>query len=608
MTTIKILLLTLLIINNLSISITLEEGQKLKSTETVDLYILNSLYEGYLEIPKDKKKIYQIDAGSEGTYIVLGYSVEVNELGTVTPSNKTTYYYEDGTVSDKFIPNLPINKTSSFFSTGSSIVMCKVNDNNFNITVIVHDYAQIYTEDILNNYVKENVKDKGTQLDQFTQITEYISQYPYNPNVESYISLIILKSGNHWAYSSAIDFMAKSAGIQSHMRVAENDGDEETILMSVVALINDEFYVSKILFDETNNKNYTIYPIPQGYSIRKSDEDENNIIIYQYDGFEENIIIPNKLDNKNVIGLDRKCFSNGIKFSFTKISNIIIPEGIISIGDETFSDLYYLIEINFPKSVRKIGYHVFDGSSLENIYVDKENNDFSSDEGILYNKNKTILINYPPGKYNEKFNVPEGLEKIGNYSFYKNEYIKTISLSKSLNYIGREAFGDSSLEEIYFKEDPPIIGEDAFLYCIITIYYPKNNKKWSSIIESGEEYGSFYIDWVEVEGEREEKEEEREEEKEEREEEKEEREEEIEEREEEKEDNEKKNDGENKNKYEEEPGESNAIIWILIVVGIVIILLAIIFLIIIKRKDKTSESIESLGGEGLLKEQNELSL
>ena len=586
MTTIKILLLTLLIINNLSTSITKEEGQKLKSTETVDLYILNSLYDGYLEIPKDKNKIYQIDAGSEGTYIVLGFSVEVNELGTVTPSNRTTYYYEDGTVSDKFIPNLPINKTSSFFSTGSSIVMCKVNDTDFNITVNVYDYAQNYTEDTLNNYVKDNVKDKGTQLDQFTQITEYISQYPYNPKVESYISLIILKSGNDWAYSSAIDFMAKSAGIQSHMRVAENDGDEETILMSVVALINDEFYVSKILYDETNNKNYTIYPIPKGYSFRKSDEDENNVIIYQYDGFEENITIPNKLDNKNVIGLDKKCFSNGVKFSFTKISNIIIPEGIISIGDETFNDLYYLIEINFPKSVRKIGYHVFDGSSVENIYVDKDNNDFSSDEGILYNKNKTILINYPPGKYNENFNVPKGLEKIENYSFYKNEYIMNISLSKSLNYIGKEAFGDSTLEEIYFKGDPPIIGEDAFLFCSITIYYPKNNQKWSSIIESGEEYGSFSIDWVGVEIKEEEEEEEK------------------------KKDN---NDGEKKsdkpdNNNKEEPGESNAIIWILIVVGIIIILLAIIFLIIIKRKDKTSENIESLGGEGLLKEQNELSL
>ena len=160
-----------------------------------------------------------------------------------------------------------------------------------------------------------------------------------------------------------------------------------------------------------------------------------------------------------------------------------------------------------------------------------------------------------------------------------------ISLSKSLNYIGKEAFGDSTLEEIYFKGDPPIIGEDAFLFCSITIYYPKNNQKWSSIIESGEEYGSFSIDWVGVEIKEEEEEEK-------------------------KKDN---NDGEKKsdkqdNNNKEEPGESNAIIWILIVVGIIIILLAIIFLIIIKRKDKTSENIESLGGEGLLKEQNELSL
>ena len=56
--------------------------------------------------------------------------------------------------------------------------------------------------------------------------------------------------------------------------------------------------------------------------------------------------------------------------------------------------LAYLLlkEINFPKSVRKIGYPLYGSSDLEKFNLDKENNDFSM-KGILYNKNK-----YPPGK------------------------------------------------------------------------------------------------------------------------------------------------------------------------------------------------------------------
>ena len=369
--------------------------------------------------------------------------------------------------------------------------MCKVGDKAFNITVVVHDYAKDYTEETLQKYVEENVKDLDTQLEQYRAITEYISQFPYNADVESYITLIILKKGNSWAASSAINYMAKYAGIKSHIRVSENDDDKEIILRSVVALIDKQFYVAKILFDESLEQNYTIYTIPQGYSYRKT-EDENKIIIYQYDGYEEEITIPDKLDNLNVIGLDQKCFSNGVKFSDTKITKITIPESISSIGDGTFSDLPSLKEITIPKSVKNIGHNVFEGcNNLQKINVDNGNSDYCSDKGILYSKNKTVLVTYPPGIQDSTFNTSKNLEKIDNYSFYKNKNVKTIYLSKSIKHIGEQAFGDSYLEEIYFKGNPPYIGANAFNYIYsLKAYYPKNNTNWDSFNKTGK-YGSL---------------------------------------------------------------------------------------------------------------------
>ena len=578
---IKLFLLLFLQVNILINSKSQDEDIKLKSTEPIDLYTLNSFYNDYLEIPQDEvhQQLYQIDEGDQGKYTVKGFSIRVNEFGTVTPKNTTTYYYINGTISDKFIPGLEINKTDITFSTGTSVVVCEVGDRTFNLTFVVHDYAKVYTEETLRKYVDENIKDQGTQLEQYSNITDYISQFPYNSEIESYITLIILKKGNSWAHSSAIDFMAKYAGIKSHIRVSENDNDTEVILRSVVALIDNEFYVAKILYNESLEHNYTIYTIPQGYSYRKSEDDENNIIIYQYDGYEEEINIPSKLDDLNVIGLDKKCFANGVKFSDTKITKIIIPESIISIGNGTFSDLYGLEEITIPKSVKSIGYNVFEGCNyLTKINVDSDNPNYCSDEGILYNKNKTILVNYPPGIEDTTFNCSEILEKIDNYSFYKNKYLGTIHLSKSIKYIGEQAFGDSELTEIYFKDDPPYIADNAFLYLFITVYYPKNNNNWKSIVDSKKNYSSFEIDFVAVEDEEEGKEEEEKEE-------------------------EKEKEKEKKKSQSEE--ESNTIIWVLIAVGIVIILLAIIFLIIIKKKDSTSESIESLGNDGLLKEKKE---
>ena len=572
MSNIKLFLLIFLQISIIITSKSKDEAIYLEKTEQVDLYVLNSFYNEYLQIPQDDVhlQLYQIKEGKEGQYTVLGYSIKVNDLGTITPKNTTTYYYTNGTISEKFIPGLEINKTDITYSIGSSIVMCKVGDNVFNITVVVYDYAKVYTEETLQKYVEDNVKDQGTQLEQYTKITEYISQFPYSPDVESYITLIILKKGNSWAASSAINYMAKYAGIKSHIRVSENDNDKVIILRSVVALINNQFYVAKILYDESSEQNYTIYTIPQGYSYRKS-EDGNNIIIYQYDGYEEEIAIPDKLDDLNVIGLDKNCFANGVKFSDTIITKITIPASIKSIGDGTFSDLYGLKEITIPKSVTKIGYNVFEGcKELQKINVDSDNSDYCSDKGILYNKNKTILVTYPPGIKDNIFNTSEMLEKIDNYSFYKNKNVNKINLSKSIKYIGGQAFGDSELEEIYFKGDPPYIADNAFNYLFITVYYPKNNKKWDSIIKSGK-YGSLDISWEAVEGE---------------------------------EGEEGGEGGEGEKGNDQDTEESHTIIWVLIVVGIVIILLAIIFLIIIKKKDSTSENIESIDNDGLLKEKN----
>ena len=623
MSNIKLFLLLFLQISILITSKSKYEEIYLKSTEQVDIYTLNSIYYGYLEIPKDEDhlRLYQIPTGKEGQYTVQGYSIIVNEFGTITPKNTTIYYYINGTISEKYIPGLEINKTDISYSIGNSVVICKVGDRVFNITIIVHDYAKVYTEETLQKYVEENVKDQGTQLEQYTKITEYISQFPYSGDIESYITLIIFKKGNSWAASSAIDYMAKYAGIKSHIRVSENDNDKEIILRSVVALINNQFYVAKILYNESLEHNYTIYTIPQGYSYRKS-EDENNIIIYQYDGYEEEITIPDKLDDLNVIGLDKKCFANGVKFSDTKITKITIPDSILSIGDGTFSDLNGLKEITIPKSVNNIGNNVFEGcNSLQKINVDNDNSDYCSDEGILYNKNKTTLITYPPGIKDNIFNTSEILEKIDNYSFYKNKFVNKIYLSKSIKYIGGKAFGDSNLEEIYFKGDPPYIGDDAFLFLFITVYYPKNNKKWDSIINS-ENYGSLEISWVGEEGEEEGEEGKEEEGKEEEggeskeEEGGESKEEEGGKSKEEEEGGESKEEeegkeeggGEGNKENGQDKEESEIIIWVLIAIafGIVIIILAILFFIIIsKKKDTTSEQIERIDNDGLLKEKNE---
>ena len=380
----------------------------------INLYTLNSLYDDYLKIPENDQylKLYQIKYGDSVNYTVTGYSIEVNKFGTITPKNKTIYHYKNGSVTDKFIPELEINQTEISNIIGRSEVEYKINNNKFKIVVNVLDYGSIYAKEKLKQYVDAIIKNKNySQLQQLELITNNISNYSYNADYQSYINLVLMKSGNSLATSSAIDFMLKYAGIKSHMRECENDPENDPqIKFNVIALIDNKYYISKVIYNQKEGKNYEIYELKDGYSYRPSQEDKNKIIIYQYDGYEKNIKIPNKLDEKTVIGLDKKCFSNGVKFSNIEISEITIPDSIKSIGDYVFSDLLYLKKIKIPKSVEKIGIHVFEGSSnLLEISVEENNNKFSSNDGILFDKDKKQLLIYPEGKKDNRLYLDENL-------------------------------------------------------------------------------------------------------------------------------------------------------------------------------------------------------
>ena len=553
------------------------ENHKLKSIEDfeVNIFTLNTLYDDYLQIPDDENypKMYQIDLETCDKFEkISGYSININDLGTVTPKNTTRYYYANGSISGELIPGLEINQTDITFSNGLSVINCTKGDHSYFINISVLDYARYYSEETLKKYVDEHVINVDSKYDQFKLITEYAASYPYCSDYQSFITLVIIKCGDSWATTSAIEFMARYAKLNAHMRVSENDPDNDPkTVLSEVALIDNKYYVSKVLYNQSEN--YTIFEIPQGYSIKESDEGEDKIIIYQYDGFEEEIKIPEKINDKTVIGIDKGCFLNGAKYAETDITSIIIPETITFIGDFAFSEID-IETITIPKSINTIGTHVFEGSSkLKEIIVDSENNQYSSENGILYDKNKKKLLYYPSGKDGKEFNTTENIHEISSFSFYKNKNLAKVFISKNVTKIGDQAFGDSEIEEFDFEGEPPTFGKNPFLYLSIKIKY-FNSTNWEDIKQSFKDFGDFGITWKPKKKDK-------------------------------KEEEEPPND-ENNDEEEDDKKNSNTLVYVLICVGIIVIIVAIIIIILLKKRGNSSSNIESIGEGGLISERNEL--
>jgi len=174
----------------------------------------------------------------------------------------------------------------------------------------------------------------------------------------------------------------------------------------------------------------------------------------------------------------------------TALGDLVIPhiyEGkpVTSIGRGAFEDCSSLTSVTIPDSVTSIGHYAFSGcSSLTSIKVGKGNTEYSSEDGVLYNKNKTDLIQFPAGKSGH-YTIPDSVTSIYKYAFWDCSLtsvtipdsftsilgsafrgcssLTSITIPDSVTSIGRSAFRDcSSLTSVTFEGDAPSLGVDVF--------------------------------------------------------------------------------------------------------------------------------------------------
>ena len=155
------------------------------------------------------------------------------------------------------------------------------------------------------------------------------------------------------------------------------------------------------------------------------------------------ITIPN-----SVTSIGNSAFS-----SCDSLSSITIPNSVTFIGSWAFSGCSSLSSITIPDSVTSIGKSAFQFcSSLSSINVDENNENYCSLNGNLYNKDKTVLIQYAKGKIENEFVIPDSVTSICEYVFYYCYRLKSINIPSSVTSIGGSAFsGCNNLTDVFYN-------------------------------------------------------------------------------------------------------------------------------------------------------------
>lgn len=190
-----------------------------------------------------------------------------------------------------------------------------------------------------------------------------------------------------------------------------------------------------------------------------------NGVLTEYTGDDGYVVIP-----EGIVSIGEEAFSY-----CRCITDVILPYGVVNIGDNAFYGCTNLKHINIPESITSIGRNAFcECNKLEDISVPESVTDIG--EGafcgceLLQDEDGFVIVGNVLYDYFGKDSdvvIPDGVLKIGYKAFKSCERIICVKIPESITEIGKEAFGDCcGLKSINLPDSITCIPEAAFFGCI----------------------------------------------------------------------------------------------------------------------------------------------
>ena len=211
----------------------------------------------------------------------------------------------------------------------------------------------------------------------------------------------------------------------------------DEVLLFVPAVVSGNVVVkagTKIIFDGAfiNNAGIESVEIPSSVEKIGTSAFENCVML-------ESVVFE---ANNKIAAIENRTFFDCKTLSSINLS---VCSNLSKLGDYAFANVEGFDTFNIPASVSVFGTRVFSGAKITAFVVDSASDDFSSVDGVVYNKDISTLYFYPALKEGKMFEIPETVSHVEDYAFEYNQYIENLYI---VNYL---TFGEGGRTNVFNK-------------------------------------------------------------------------------------------------------------------------------------------------------------
>lgn len=190
----------------------------------------------------------------------------------------------------------------------------------------------------------------------------------------------------------------------------------------------------------------------------------------------DSLILLNNIKNINIFNSSIKNISipsTAIDITLASCDNLIninIPEGAQTIqsidGGDIISSCHNIEYVTLPSTLTNIyDRFIYNCTSIKSYNISSTNQNYLSEDGVLFNKDKTTLVAYPPKNTNTSYVIPDSVTAIYSFSFNWATNLRSITIPGGISDTNGVFYNCSNLQTVICTGQMFNIGSYTFSDC-----------------------------------------------------------------------------------------------------------------------------------------------